>query len=279
LAQVAALATLAIVLLPAPPAAASTPGGANGLEDGPISTPVSAGPAAASNTPTVLCKDYEHEAVTNYRGAYVIRNDNFAHEAECLQVERGPGFTVVTSGATHNLGNGTAAFPNVFKGWSWGVGSANSGLPKRVSALRNPETNFYTSHKGVKGQWSTAYDIWFGTKPMTTGQANGTEIMLWLNTRDFSSDAGIWPVYKIDGRKWYLERWRTRGHAVNWNYMQFRLVHQANSVVRLKLAPFLAVAERLGKLKKSWYMENIEAGFEIWSGGKGLRSSYFWAQT
>jgi hypothetical protein len=306
LAGIAALATLAIALSPGAPAAAGTPatpatpaaagstattapaaglpgsqpGGVNGLEDGPISTPVSAGPAQASNKPADLCVKDEHEAVTNHRGSYVIRNDNFAGEAECLRVKPfGPGFTVVTSGASRTLAQGTAAFPNVFTGSSWGVSSAHSGLPKRVSALRSPETNFYTRHKGVKGLWATAYDIWFGTKPMTTGQANGTELMLWLNTRGFPSDAGVWPVYKIDGRKWYLERWRTRHDGVSWNYMQFRLVHQANSVVRLKLAPFLQLAERLGKLKQSWYLENIEAGFEIWRGGKGLTSNYFWAQT
>jgi hypothetical protein len=308
-AGIAALATLAIALSPGAPAAAGTPatptaagstatagtpaspapaaglpgsqpGGVNGLEDGPISTPISAGPAQASNKPADLCVKDEHEAVTNHRGSYVIRNDNFAGEAECLRVKPfGPGFTVVTSGASRTLAQGTAAFPNVFTGSSWGVSSAHSGLPKRVSALRNPETNFYTRHKGVKGLWATAYDIWFGTKPMTTGQANGTELMLWLNTRGFPSDAGVWPVYKIDGRKWYLERWRTRHDGVSWNYMQFRLVHQANSVVRLKLAPFLQLAERLGKLKQSWYLENIEAGFEIWRGGRGLTSNYFWAQT
>ncbi len=69
LAGIAALATLAIALSPGAPAAAGTPatagstaspapgaglpgsqpGGVNGLEDGPISTPISAGPAQASN--------------------------------------------------------------------------------------------------------------------------------------------------------------------------------------------------------------------------------------
>jgi hypothetical protein len=277
--------TMAIALAQVTPAAqaspASTPGGASSaVENDPISSPAPAGPAEATNKSADLCAKDEHEAVTNHRGSYVIRNDNFAGKAECLQVKSyGPGFKIVSSGANLTLRTGSAAFPDVFEGSSWGVSSAASGLPKRVSALGSPETNFYTSHRDVRGVWATAYDIWFGPKPVKTGQVNGAEVMLWLNTRGFPSDAGVWPVYTIDGRKWYLERWRAKGQGTSWNYLQFRLVHQANSVVRLKLAPFLQVAERLGKLKKSWYMENIEAGFEIWSGGKGLSSSYFWART
>jgi hypothetical protein len=37
----------------------------------------------------------------------------------------------------------------------------------------------------------------------------------------------------------------------------------------------MAAAERFGAVRKSWLLWSIQAGFEIWSGGKGLAITKF----
>ena len=54
------------------------------------------------------------------------------------------------------------------------------------------------------------------------------------------------------------------------------------STARFTPPPLLAVimldcltAESRGWIKPSWYWTGIDAGFELWKGGQGLRVSYF----
>jgi hypothetical protein len=37
----------------------------------------------------------------------------------------------------------------------------------------------------------------------------------------------------------------------------------------------MAAAERFGVVRKSWLLWSVQAGFEIWSGGKGLAITNF----
>jgi cellulose 1,4-beta-cellobiosidase len=46
-------------------------------------------------------------------------------------------------------------------------------------------------------------------------------------------------------------------------------------VKHLWLNPFFRMAESRGWIKPSWYWTGIDAGFELWKGGQGLRVSYF----
>jgi hypothetical protein len=43
----------------------------------------------------------------------------------------------------------------------------------------------------------------------------------------------------------------------------------------LKLNPFFRIAEAHKWLKPSWYWTGIDAGFELWKGGEGLRVTNF----
>ena len=63
-----------------------------------------------------------------------------------------------------------------------------------------------------------------------------------------------------------------------WNYVQFRRVHPVTGVRRLKLLPFVAHAEKRRLIEPRWWLENIEAGFELWQGGRGLATNWFWAR-
>ena len=69
--------------------------------------------------------------------------------------------------------------------------------------------------------------------------------------------------------RWYART--CRNARTCWNYFSFRRVTGVTSVSKLALGPFLAAAG----VQKSWYLLNVEFGFEILSGGKGLGVSSF----
>jgi hypothetical protein len=49
-------------------------------------------------------------------------------------------------------------------------------------------------------------------------------------------------------------------------------------VRKLHLLPFIHRAEERGWIQPAWWLENIEAGFELWQGGAGLGTDWFWAR-
>jgi hypothetical protein len=221
---------------------------------------------------SLLCKSYQHIKVTRDGIQYVVRNDNYGHVRECLRNRGGsPNFAVVASGArvAHYE---PVAFPDIFVGCSWGVCSRHSGLPLRVDRIRSLVTTWHTTMKST-GTWSAGYDIWFDRKPRKTGQSGGAELMIWLNARGFNASG--WPVVTVDGARWYLEHWIASGQGKHWNYIQFHRVTGTTQVTNLRVAPFIAVAERVGLIKRHWWLTSVIAGFEIWRGGVGLGTTQF----
>lgn len=225
-----------------------------------------------------LCKPYQHLAVVTAQGAhFVIKNDNYGGQRECLAIQgERPNFTVTQSQlpAWHAK---PQAYPFIMRGCSWGTCSApDSDLPKQVSALQRPVATWYTTQV-PKGEWDAAFDIWFGTRPMTTGQADGAEMMIWLNARRIGVPP-LTPVVHIDHVRWYLLDGRACHTGTCWNYIQFRRVWPVLRVTKLHLLPFIHRAEKRGWIQPAWWLENIEAGFELWQGGTGLATDWFWAR-
>jgi hypothetical protein len=227
---------------------------------------------------TSLCKQYQPFAVVTAQGAqFVVKNDNYGGQQECLAIQgERPNFTVTQSQlpAWHAK---PQAYPFILRGCSWGTCSIpDSDLPKQVSALQRPVATWYTTQV-PKGEWDAAFDIWFGTRPMTTGQADGAEMMIWLNARRIRVPPRT-PVVNIDHVRWYLLHRRACHTGTCWNYIQFRRVWPVLRVRKLHLLPFIHQAGKRGWIQPAWWLENIEAGFELWQGGTGLATDWFWAR-
>jgi hypothetical protein len=206
--------------------------------------------------------------------AYAIKNDNFMGVPQCLSAPSAeqPSFEVAVSKA-NSRGVEPLSYPEIFVGCTWGLCSPDSPLPARLDTLRDPRTTWVTSQR-AGGIWNAAYDLWFDKYPMHNGQATGAELMIWLNSKGTASSAG-WPIVKLDDTRWYLVTWVTKGHGKRWRYISFRKVDPTWQVRHLELDPFFAVAERNGWIKPDWYLLNVEAGFEIWQGGRGLTTRSF----
>ncbi|HET9893928.1 MAG TPA: hypothetical protein VFQ44_03245 [Streptosporangiaceae bacterium] len=223
-----------------------------------------------------LCRRYQHVAAVGARGAgLVVRNDNYGGRRECLANKNRWANFAVASSAARRKGPEPAAFPNIFYGCSWGVCSPGTKLPRRVSRLREPVTSWYTAGRPA-GRWDAAYDIWFARKRHTSGQDHGAEIMLWLRSKGLGRPGGHGLL--IERQRWQLEHWVTTNPATgeHWPLIIFRLIHPRGYVRHLSLMPFFRRVETLGLLDRSWWLTAVEAGFEVWRGGAGLRTTSFW---
>jgi len=226
---------------------------------------------------SLLCRRYQHILTVGPNNShYIVRNDNYGRrDRECLHNFRGlPNFRVVRSSA---LGGQIqpVAYPDIFIGCSGRLCTPHSGFPRRVLQVRSLLTSWSTgSHAG--GVWGAAIDLWFAPKRGLSGQEHGAELMLWINSHGFGVNG--WPVVAVDRIGWHLAQWRTTHHGDSWQYVQFRRVISTTGLRHLDLAPFIQTAKQRGFISPHWWLTGVEAGFEIWRGGVGLRTTRFSVQ-
>ncbi len=219
--------------------------------------------------PAILCKPYARRTVIRAGVSYIIRNDVFAAERECLRVHpKGVGFTVVKSGADSHVGE-TDAFPEVLYGCAFGLCTPGTQLPRKVYRFARLDTSWSTSWRRAPGHFDVAYDIWFGPHRTIYGHVKGAELMIWLGTKRFGIPFED-PIVRIDGQRWYYARHRACNEDGCWNFVLFRRVVPTAHVHRLRLLPFIHAAEKRGQISFRWYLKSIDGGFEIWNQGQGL---------
>jgi hypothetical protein len=222
-----------------------------------------------------LCAQYQEEAVKGRGVNYRLQNNNYAGQAECMSNSSdGANFTIASSSATNVVGEPPAAYPEIYRGCHWGTCTANSGLPLRVSHLGHPTTSWSTV-QSAPGVWDAAYDIWYNTTPTTTGQPDGTEMMIWLGDQGAPRFPPGAPVVTIDGAKYYVRATLRSDDGVSWHLLIYKRVVHTTSVSQLELSDFTQNAIARGQVQPTWYLISVEAGFEIWNGGVGLATTSF----
>jgi Glycosyl hydrolase family 12 len=207
-------------------------------------------------------------------GVYTVQNNEWGSGApECLAVGGLGGFTVARSAIASSTSSAPGGYPSIYRGCHWGACTAHSGLPVPVSRLLSPgtvTTAWATAQPGT-GAYDVAYDIWFNRSPSTSGQPDRAELMIWLNhkgpVRPFGSQVS---TATIGGRSYHV--WFGRQ---GWNTISYSMVRGTTSVRDLDIGQFAADAMRRGYIQKSWYLIDVEAGFELWQGGAGLSTDSF----
>jgi Glycosyl hydrolase family 12 len=199
-------------------------------------------------------------------GDYCVRADDFGSSTWLYNTGE-QGFKTTKSTASSGR---VTAYPNIFRGWQWGIGTKGN-WPVRLSADNAPRADL-TISQTWKGTYNSSLDLWFSTYPNKTKQANGAEVMVWLSHPNVAVGGR---VVNVDGTAWYLNEWMTGGHGVSWRLIIFARVTQVSSVKGLWLNPFLRIAESHKWLRPYWYWTGVDAGFELWRGGKGLGVTYF----
>jgi len=232
------------------------------------------GAGGARAATTQLCQS-QTAAVSG--GVYTVQNNEWGSSApECSTTDGNADFTVANSSISNATNGAPGGYPSIYQGCHWGncTSGGLSGNPVQASAITTGKvtTSWSTTQPGGSNDYDVAYDIWFNQTPTTSGQPNGTELMIWLNhngpVQPFGSQVASGTT--IGGRG-YNVWFGTQG----WNTVSYTMTTPTTSVSNLDLAPLVQDAISRGYIQPSWWLIDIEAGFELWQGGAGLATNSF----
>jgi cellulose 1,4-beta-cellobiosidase len=239
-----------------------------------------AGSTGAQAATTSLCQE---QTASVSGGTYIVQNNEFDSSAsECLSTDGNADFTVANSSIANATNGEPGAYPSIYQGCHWGNCSSGglTSSPVQVSSLTagKVSTSWSTTQPGGTGNaYDVAYDIWINQTPTTSGQPNGTEIMVWLNhngsVQPFGSEVASnvslgGHTYNI----WY-------GTQSSWDTVTYDMTSGSTSVSNLDVGTLAQDSVSRGYTKSSWYLIDIEAGFELWQGGAGLATNSFSVST
>jgi hypothetical protein len=235
-----------------------------------VTLPAASSEAAA--TVTRLCKS--QTALVDSR-AYTVENNEWGSSApECITADGSTGFAVANSSIANSTSGAPGGYTAIYKGCHWGACTPGSGLPIQVPDIRagRVTTSWSTSQPGGSNAYDVAYDIWFNQTPTTSGQPGGTELMIWLNHHGPVQPFGSQVARNVSiGGRGYNVWFGKQG----WNTVSYTMTNGTTSVSNLDLQPLIADAVRRGYISTSWYLIDVEAGFEMWQGGAGLATNSF----
>lgn len=197
-------------------------------------------------------------------------NENDSSLQECATTNNA-GFTITTANFTNATNGPAAAYTSVFEGCHWGACTHSNPFPIQERNIASATTSVnFTQPPGFNDD--AAYDIWFNHTSTTSGQPNGAEVMIWLNHQGVIQPFGSRvATATIDGAQY--EVWI--GNQSSWKILSYIASSPVNSAANLNLLPFFADSVSRGSLDPSWWLIDVEFGFEIWKGGQGLAVSDF----
>jgi hypothetical protein len=235
---------------------------------------VVAGSAGAQAATTQLCQ-MQTTAVAG--GVYTVQNNEWgSSEPECVTTDGNADFTVANSSIDNATNGAPGGYASIYQGCHWGncTSGGLSGNPVEASAITTGKvtTSWSTTQPGGSNDYDVAYDIWFNQTPTTSGQPNGTELMIWLNHNGPVQPFGSQVASGVSvGGRGYNVWYGFQG----WNTVSYTMTTPATSVSGLDLAPIVADAISRGYIEPSWWLIDVEAGFELWQGGAGLATNSF----
>jgi Glycosyl hydrolase family 12/Cellulose binding domain len=210
-------------------------------------------------------------------GSYIVQNNEYDSSAsECVSTDGNADFTVANSAISNATNGSPGSYPSIYQGCHWGNCSAGglTAAPIQVSALTAGKvtTSWSTTQTG-SGAYDVAYDIWYNQTPTTTGQPNGTEMMIWLNHNGSVQPFGsqVASNVSIGGHSyniWY-------GTQSVWDTVTYEMTSGTTSVSNPDIGTLTQDMVSRGYTKSSWYLIDVEAGFELWQGGAGLATNSF----
>lgn len=223
------------------------------------------GSAAAQSTCSPL------EVMPLDGGVYSFQmNESNSKLKECANLS-GEGFTITTASFNLATNGAPGAYTSIYRGCHWGKCTSSNPFPIQESNIASAVTSVDTTQPpGFNND--AAYDIWFNRSSTTPGQPNGTEVMIWLNHQGSIQPLGRRvATMTINGAQY--EVWT--GNQSSWKVVSYVASSPLTAVRNMNLLPFFGDAVSRGSLQPSWWLIDVEYGFEIWTGGQGLAMSGF----
>jgi hypothetical protein len=232
---------------------------------------------------------------------YIIQNNNWGNPTGSTQILNftGSSFTVQSSSGSGS--SAPASFPSIYIGGNGQIAGgtystwADSGLPKQISAIGSINTSFTWSGGTSGGDYNAAYDVWFARSSPTAGSYNDAIsgfLMVWLYKPGSRVPIGsIKRTATIAGRTWNVwvgPRGNTSTGTDDANRPVVSYVAQSTvNTLTFNLKDFITDAVNNGAADQSsggtsqafansWYLTDVFAGFEIWSGSNatGLHETF-----
>ena len=204
-------------------------------------------------------------------GDYIIQaNEWNSSLQQCITYTGGTAWSITTANFNTATNGAPATYPSIFKGCHWGLCTSNSGLPIQTSKLTSATTSWSTTQTG-SGMYNVAYDLWFNSTATTSGQPDGTELMIWLNRLNAYPFGSQTATASIAGFNWQV--WT--GQQSSWKVITYVLDPGATSFSNLDVLALIKDAVNRGSVNSAHYLIDAEAGFEVWIGGQGLGVNSF----
>lgn len=170
--------------------------------------------------------------------------------------------------------NGVGAYPAIFTGKHGRLGTAAgvNGLPILLSAIRGGGvlTSSFTAdlaQVGDGGKWDSAWDMFLSTTP-DGGQSY--EIMVWLHRVNCQPIGKVQATVTIDGET--FDVWQGE-HTVS--YVANPLKEGPDATLNIDVGKIMNDSIIRGYFPETWYLRDIEAGFEIWDHSANLVAKHF----
>jgi hypothetical protein len=164
----------------------------------------------------------------------------------------------------------------VFIGSNYDRTTIGSNLPKLVSSIASIQTGWsHNANGSISGTYNAAYDVWFSTGASGDyGAPSGGYLMVWLYDPSSAQPVGSIAVSGISlaGGNWTVWTGTFNSRPVI-SYVR----QQTSTSMSFDLNLFVKDAVSRGIVQNNWYLTNVFAGFEIWSGGVGLKTNNFCA--
>lgn len=204
-------------------------------------------------------------------GEYRITNNVWrGTSSQCLSVD--PNSTFFSVVRTTHDSNVVVAYPSIIRGQHFGgQNTKNSGMPIKISDIATAPVDWSVDVNRAGGAWNTAFEAWFSTKGGTV--PDGAELMVWLNHKGsiiMPSGGAKVATVNIAGADWNVHYDVTR----NWKYIAYERAKPSVKAT-FDLKDFINDAVSRGYLKPDWFLDSMEAGFEILQDGKGLTNRSF----
>jgi hypothetical protein len=235
---------------------------------------------------------------------YIIQNNNWGNKTGSTQVIDflGNSFTVLSSSGSTTGGGVPASFPSIYVGANGDTAGgtyntwSNTGLPKQISTITSSNTSFKWSGGTSGGNYNACYDIWFSKNAPTAGGYNDAIsgfLMVWLYKPGGNQPIGSVKRQATIGSTqfdvWVGPRGTTStgtddsGRPVityvaksTLSSISFSMKDLIDDAVKNAAADKSAGGTSQA-FSSSWYLTDVFAGFEIWSGGdaKNLKTDSF----
>ncbi|GAA4891294.1 GH12 family glycosyl hydrolase domain-containing protein [Actinomycetospora straminea] len=208
------------------------------------------------------------ESVPVAGGRYEVQNNAWGADTPQCTTAFDTGFVV---SARHDKDSGPAAYPSIVVGCNYGTCTRDSPYPLPLAEMGDIRSSWAVTVPR-RGDFNVAYDVWLDPTPRREGANTGAELMIWLDRTDRVQPIGAErATVAIAGADW--EVWTGENHGTP--VISYVRAEPTTTVIDLPISEFVTEATQRGVVEPTWFLTNIQAGFEPWIGGEGLATDAF----